>query len=436
MTRLLRSRQRLEWEAARGLPPGTSAARPAPINWGKVAGWALIGGAAYALMKETGSSPPASVTEPVVPSAPDPWGGSFMFAPARQPSSFVGRAMEWTSNHTPHLAAAAAGYELIKDPTLLQRTLEAAVQPRALTPPVAQPVARTIPVIGSIVSPVETVRTSPREAPATAWRPPSDHQLLTQAPHPAVTVFVGPRGSGKTHTAHGLLDQLRVHAAPYVVGPASLRRLLPREIGVVQRLEEVPPHAAVLIDEAYLMFGARNSMTAAGRSVGQVVNLSRQRGWSLIFVTQDSRQLDVNVLSQTDVLAITGVSEIGREYERRELCPFTERARAAFATIQGDPRPWTWVFSQKTGFSGLVRHEPASYWRPALSNAFAGAMSADDEPNVVGKTTAPRHGERVSKETLRPWAKDLVLVQGLSYGQAATIMTLPKSTVWDLVNEK
>jgi len=273
-------------------------------------------------------------------------------------------------------------------------------------------------------------------ATSSSWTPPSDHQWLELAPHPSVIVIVGPRNSGKSHLGQRLLDQRRVRSAPYVLGPSSLRRLLPKEIGVVQRLEDVPHGAAVLIDEAYIAFGARISMTAAGRIIGQMVNLSRQRGWSLIFVTQDSRQLDVNVISQADVIAIKGVSEIGREYERRELRPFTERARPAFATIQGDQRPWTWVHSEKTGFSGLVRHEPASYWREALSNAFAGVMSADDQPNVVGKTAAPRQGKRLSKEELRARAKELVLVRHLSYGQAAKMIGLSKSTVWDLVHDK
>ena len=430
MTRLFEDRQRRQWEAARGLAAGTSAGRPEPVDWGKLVGLALIGGAAYVVLKEQQAKSRAPASDPAL----NPSGGSFVFAQVRQPSSFVDQVMEWTSNHTPHLAAAAAGYELIKDPTLLRQTLEAAMQPRALAPPVAEPVARTIPVIRSIATPIQPVRITPREAPAAEWSPPSDHQWLSLAPHPSVTVIIGPRGSGKSHLAHRLLELLRVHADPYVVGPASLRALLPKEIGVVQRLEDVPPGAAVLIDEAYLAFGARNSMTATGRSIGELVNLSRQRGWSLIFVTQDSRQLDVNILSQADALAIHGVSEIGREFERRELRTFTDRAAAAFATIQGDRRPWTWVCSTKTGFAGLVRHEPASYWRPALSNAFAGGMSAHDGSKP--KAAAPRQGARLSKEELRARAKDLVLAKHKSYGEAATLLDLPKSTVWDLVNDK
>ena len=430
MSSLFESRQRRQWESARGLPAGTSAERPAPVNWSKVVGLALIGGAAYVVLKEQQAKSRSPASGPAL----NPPGGSFVFAQARKPSSFVDRAMEWTSNHTPHLAAAAAGYELIKDPTLLRRTLETAVQPRALTPPVAQPLARTIPAIRSIATPIEPVRITPQETPAAGWSPPSDHQWLALAPHPSVTVIIGPRGSGKSHLAHRLLELLRVHADPYVVGPVSLRALLPKEIGVVQRLEEVPPGAAVLIDEAYAVFGARNSMTAAGRGIGELVNLSRQRGWSLIFVTQDSRQLDVNILSQADVIAIKGVNEIGREFERRELRPFTDRAAAAFVTIQGDRRPWTWVYSTKTGFAGLVRHEPASYWRPALSNAFAGGMSAPDGSKP--KAAAPRQGARLSKEELRARAKELVLVRHHSIRQAAKVMGLPKSTISDLVLDK
>ena len=389
MSRLFEDRKRRQWEAAHGLPAGASPRETAPIDWGKVVGYALLGSAAYFALKDRDAAKAAPT-----PSARE---NAFVFAQVRRPAGLLDQVMNWTTNHQPHLVAAAVGAELIKDPTLLQRALEGAAQPRALAPPVAQPVER--PVIRTIATPIEPVRIAPREAPAAGWSPPSDLQWLGLAPHPSVTVVIGPRGSGKSHLAHRLLELLRVHAHPYVVGPASLRALLPNEIGVVQRLEDIPPRAAVLIDEAYLTFGARSAMTAAGRSVGALVNLSRQRSWSLIFITQDSRQLDVNILSQADVIAIQAVSEIGREYERRELRAFTDRAAAAFATVQGDPRPWTWVYSTKTGFSGLVRHEPASYWRPALSNAFAGGMSAPDGSKP--KATTPHHGARLSKEELR-----------------------------------
>ena len=438
-----RRRGRRDSSETRQSSPAGEAQQPKAIDWGKVLGRAALAVGGFLFLRELSSPNLASLSGPPTASLGAVEARSFARMEAPRPPSKLKQAVDWAIDHGPQLAIGAFAYDILTSPV---SSTSAAPQP-------AKPQHRAVPVpqldieellrhwrdagsgTGTDLDVAAPARDSGR-ATMSGWTPPSDHQWLELAPHPSVIVIVGPRNSGKTHLGQRLLDQRRVHADPYVLGPSSLRRLLPKEIGVVQRLEDVPRGAAVLIDEAYIAFGARNSMTAAGRIIGQMVNLSRQRGWSLIFVTQDSRQLDVNVISQADVIAIKGVSEIGREYERRELRPFTERARPAFATIQGDQRPWTWVYSEKTGFSGLVRHEPASYWREALSNAFAGAMSTDDQPNVVGKTAAPRQGKRLSKDELRARAKDLVLVRHLSYGQAAKMIGLSKSTVWDLVHDK
>ena len=416
---------------------------PKAIDWGKVFRRAALAVGGFLVVRELGSPNPARLSGPPTASPAAAEARSFVRMDAPHRPSQLEQTIGWVIDHGPHLAVGAFAYDLLTSPVPSSSAPPQPAKPQHRAPPVPQldfeemlRHLRDVPSgPGTDLDMAAPARDSGR-ATLSLWTPPSDHQWLELAPHPSVTVIIGPRGSGKSHLAQRLLELLRVHADPYVVGPGSLRGLLPKEIGVVQRLQDVPNKAAVLIDEAYLAFGARNSMTATGRGIGELVNLSRQRGWSLIFVAQDSRQLDVNIISQADVIAIQGVSEIGREYERRELRPFTERARPAFATIQGDQRPWTWVYSEKTGFSGLVRHEPASYWREALSNAFAGAMSTDDQPNVVGKTAAPRQGKRLSKEELRARAKDLVLVRHLSYGQAAKMIGLSKSTVWDLVHDK
>ena len=48
--------------------------------------------------------------------------------------------------------------------------------------------------------------------------------------------------------------------------------------------------------------------------------------------------------------------------------------------------------------------------------------------------TQARKGVRTPTEDLRIQAKHLVREQAMSYAQAAKMMGLPKSTVWDLVN--
>jgi hypothetical protein len=209
----------------------------------------------------------------------------------------------------------------------------------------------------------------------------------------------------------------------------SLQRLLPDSIGVVERLEDVPNGAVVLIDEAYLELHARNSMSESGRRIGAMVNLARQRNQTLIFIVQEARQLDVNIISQADVIVVKELTEISQGFERKELQRFTARARAAFATVKGNPQRWTWVHSESADFEGLVENELASFWRPALSHAFANVPGVEQAAQQV----SPRKGARTPREELVTRAKSLIN-SGHSYGKAAQILGLPRSTVWDLVN--
>ena len=274
----------------------------------------------------------------------------------------------------------------------------------------------------------------PSMIPTAVYQLPSDAQWLRLAPHPSVFLLIGMRGFGKSALGYRLLELYRDVAAPYVVGlPPSARKWLPEWIGMADRLEDVPPKAVVLLDEAYIQLHARTSMSAAGRSIGPAVNLSRQRDQTLIFIVQEARQLDINVISQADVIAIKQLSEISREFERRELRKITDRARAEFSTIQGDRRKWTWVYSEKADFSGLVENQLPSFWRPALSRAFAGIGSApSSEGSGTEFASMHRKGARTPREDLVSKAKALHEA-GHSYGQIANILGIPKSSVWDLV---
>jgi len=271
--------------------------------------------------------------------------------------------------------------------------------------------------------------------PATVYQPPPDSQWLRLAPHPSVILVIGKRGSGKSALGYRLLELYRDAATPYVVGlPTNARKFLPEWAGVADRLEDVPPQAVVLLDEAYIQLHARTSMSEAGRAIGPAVNLSRQRGQTLIFIVQEARQLDVNVISQADVIAVKELSELSKEFERRELRKLTDKARAEFNTIQGDRRKWTWVYSEKADFSGLVENQLASFWRPSLSQAFAATGSASTNPGTErGPAAVPRKGTRTPKEDLAAKAEALHRA-GHSYRQIAKILGIPRSSTWDLVN--
>jgi hypothetical protein len=245
-----------------------------------------------------------------------------------------------------------------------------------------------------------------------------------------VAYIVGKRGSGKSSLGYRLLELLRNQAAPYVVGlPAAGRKFLPEWVGWADRLEDVPPKAVVLLDEAYIDYHARDSMSARGRSIGELVNLSRHKEQSLIFIVQEARQLDVNIISQADVIAIKELSELSKEFERRELRNFTDKARLAFALTSGNKQSLTWVYSESAGEVGLVKNQLATFWKPGLSRAFVG-----DSSDHSVKPLLPRKGAKTPREVLVMRAKAL-RKQGFSYGEIANQLGIGKTTASDYVNE-
>ena len=66
--------------------------------------------------------------------------------------------------------------------------------------------------------------------------------------------------------------------------------------------EDLPRGSVAVIDEAYLQFHSRESMAEQGRAISGLVNLSRQRDQTLIFVTQEARQIDRNIASSANVV--------------------------------------------------------------------------------------------------------------------------------------
>lgn len=84
-------------------------------------------------------------------------------------------------------------------------------------------------------------------------------------------------------------------------------------------LGEVPPGSAVLIDEAYLQFHSRNSQSNANKEISGHLYLSRQNDQVLIFVTQESRQIDKNLVSAANVIIFKEPSAVQIEFERPEL---------------------------------------------------------------------------------------------------------------------
>ncbi|NQW18618.1 MAG: helix-turn-helix domain-containing protein [Chloroflexi bacterium] len=235
---------------------------------------------------------------------------------------------------------------------------------------------------------------------------------------PGVILILGKRGAGKSALAYRLLEEFRYRLTPYVVAaPSSANQLLPEWIGIESELDHVPPNSIALIDEAYLGFHSRESQAKASIEMSRILNLSRQRQLTLIFVTQEARQVDRNIASSADVIIFKEPSPLQLEFERRELKPITEKAIQAFGGIQKDTKSWAYVYSPDADFSGMVQSKLPSFWTDQMSRSFA---------NPEAKGT--RRPKKLSREEKIQRAKEL-RSNGWTLTPIATELGVSKATV-------
>ena len=240
--------------------------------------------------------------------------------------------------------------------------------------------------------------------------------------HPAVILILGKRGSGKSALGYRLLELFRYGPRPYVVGvPNSARRQLPDWIGIVATLDDVPPKSIALVDEAYLHYHARGSMAHESKVMSQELNLSRQREQSLIFVSQEARQVDKNIVSSASVVVFKDLGALQLEFDRPELTKIATLAKDALASVKADRRQ-SFVYSPDADFLGLLQNNLPSFWKPSLSRLFA-AGDAVSTSKVPKKMTTQEKAEK---------AKEM-REGGASYGEIALVLGVTRGTVVNYV---
>ena len=319
------------------------------------------------------------------------------------------------------LQPAKQGQPLLHLPEVVLPTtgLPDATERESLTPPLAQHGRTT-----DLDSPVTAIRDSfepvlPVDSVTSLLTAEADWRLRDVIKHPSVVLVLGKRDGGKTTVSYRILELFRHIAAPYVVGvPEAARKHIPDWIGIVPSLDDLPTKCIALVDEAYLKYHARGSMAAANKAMSQVLNLSRQREQTLIFVTQEARQMDRNIVSSANVVIFKDLGVLQLEFERPELAKLGGAASRAFAELEGSKKPWNFVYAPDSDFIGLVENQKPTFWNPSLSRLFA-----------VGSTPAPARYTVPSTPKMKAEIAKEMKDQDASHQEIARTLGVSKSTV-------
>lgn len=208
--------------------------------------------------------------------------------------------------------------------------------------------------------------------------PPEKTTILRVLPFPGVVIIMGTRGSGKSALAHEIMNQF--HRSRKLAGcmllptmlPQRKRRLLPKWIGTVTSVRELPKKAVCIIDEAAQVAHARRSQSERAVMLDNLVSISRHRRQLIIFIAHHSRKLDINLIHDSDRLLWKQPTEAHALFERDELQLFTRKAIEFFNGISGERAKLkaTYVMDLHHLKFSCFNNKLADWWTEDLSNGF------------------------------------------------------------------
>jgi len=200
--------------------------------------------------------------------------------------------------------------------------------------------------------------------------------------HPRIFLITGHKGMGKSCMGYALLEYYAkkyglkaflVNTKGRPIPPEKLK-LLPDWITVVNDPMEIPSNSVALFDEVYQKYHARTTYSATSTIHDQVVELSRQKNQTLIYVAQQASKIDRNIVGAVDVLCIKKPTLLRVRYERDELHEFSEKAKKYFSKVSklDNPARYVYIYDLTTDSEYFKTISPPSFWSKELSMFYAG----------------------------------------------------------------
>ncbi len=204
--------------------------------------------------------------------------------------------------------------------------------------------------------------------------------------YPASIVILGARGGGKSALSYALIEYLKHETGKpaYVLGaPHAKKYLLPQWLQIVDSFDEVKPDSLLLVDEAGIILNSRNSGKKLNRSFVDVNALLRQKGVTMVFVSQTSKTIDVNAFQVGDIVIIwKKPDKMALTFERGFVKESGTQARKLFESLPKDQwKQYSVIVGIDSDSYIVMKNGLPSFWTDDLSRIFGGLPSEnrDDE---------------------------------------------------------
>ncbi|NYZ76693.1 hypothetical protein H0O02_00050 [Candidatus Micrarchaeota archaeon] len=183
-----------------------------------------------------------------------------------------------------------------------------------------------------------------------------------------IGLVLGARGSGKSALGMRILENVAAKNRK-VCAMGFDESTLPGWIRFVRDVEEVPNGYFVLVDEGGIAFSSRSSQSPANRILSSLLLVARHKDVSVLFISQNSANLEINTIRQSDYLLMRKPSLLQKEFERKKIGEIYDEIKTQFADLADNGRYSTYIYSDE--FRGFVTNELPGFWSQKASKSFA-----------------------------------------------------------------
>ncbi len=224
------------------------------------------------------------------------------------------------------------------------------------------------------------VRKLRRKSRKKTKRKPSDVSW-GKVPSTGVLIITGHRGQGKSALAWWLADYMREKTNKSVAAlgvPKLAQKLFPKRgfgrggIKFVDKLEQVSKlkPSIVICDEAAFLAGARDGMSKNNKDWLKLIAICRHKDHLLVFVHQQSRQLDVQIMIDSDLVLMKRPTQLHLRGARSEFAPELKEAYEKFSRMRSDTRKKVYAVDYHYGKRAMLNAEMPSWWSEKISRAY------------------------------------------------------------------
>ncbi len=182
-----------------------------------------------------------------------------------------------------------------------------------------------------------------------------------------IGIILGARGAGKSAIGLKILENfyIKTQRPSYTMGFKESD--LPEWIKNISSIDEVENNAVVLLDESGIQFSSRDSMSSINKLLSKLLLIARHKDLNLIFITQNSSNIDLNIIRQADYLILKPSSLLQKDFERKKINQIYNEVEIYFKQYKKE-KGLTYIYAES--YRGFVSNPLPSFWNTDISKAY------------------------------------------------------------------